>query len=374
MILLCFVITMLYAIFILSLILGFDNIPVFKNRKEHPQIGFSIVIPFRNEAENLSVLLNSLCLLDYPSSLFEILLVDDDSEDSSCQIIETFRKETPIKIILLKNERTTNSPKKDAITTAIKQAQHPWILTTDADCIVPKQWLKTFDGYIQEHLPQMVCGPINYLESRNFLQRFQQLELFSLIGATIGGFGMKKPFMCNGANLCYSKKLFQELGGFDGNSQIASGDDVFLLEKALKLQKDKVMFLKSKDAIVLTKSAPNLRTLIQQRVRWASKSSHYKNSFGKLAGLIILVMNTLVVCLIILSSFHLANSKFLLYCFVVKFYLDLWLIVKTSIFFDSYKPLISYIFSSFIYPILSVTIAVNSAFLSYEWKGRRFRR
>jgi len=374
MIVLSFVITALYAILILSLILGFDNIPVFKSKKKQSQIGFSIVIPFRNEAENLPVLLNSLNHLDYPSSLFEVLLVDDDSEDNSCQIIELFRKKTSIQIRLLKNERTTLSPKKDAITTAIKETKYPWILTTDADCEIPKLWLDCHDGFIQEHSPEMVCGPINYIGSEGFLHRFQQLELFSLIGATIGGFGIKNPFLCNGANLCYSKKLFHELDGFNGNSQIASGDDMFLLEKALKLHSEKVLFLKSGDAIVLTKSAPNLRTLIQQRIRWASKSSHYKNSFGKLAGLIILFMNALLVCLVILNSFHLANPKLLLYCFVVKFYLDFWLIVKTSIFLDSRKPLISYIFSSILYPILCVIIAVNSVFSSYEWKGRQFRR
>lgn len=365
---------MLYAVLILSLILGFDYIPIFKSKKEQPQIGFSIVIPFRNEAENLPVLLNSLNHLDYPCSLFEVLLVDDDSEDNSCQIIEAFRKEASIQIRLLQNETISLSPKKDAITTGIKEAQYPWILTTDADCKVPKLWLKSFDIFIQEHNTEMVCGPINYIDSQSFLQRFQQLELFSLISATIGGFGLKKPFLCNGANLCYSKKLFQELDGFNGNSQIASGDDMFLLEKALKHNSEKVMLLKSHDAIVLTKSAPNLRLLIQQRVRWASKSSHYKNSFGKLVGLIILSMNTLLVCLVLLSCFKLSDPMLLLYCFMVKFYLDFWLIIKASIFLDSRKPLISYIFSSFLYPILSVTIAVNSVFSSYEWKGRRFRR
>ena len=141
MILLSFVITLLYAVILLSLILGFDNVPVFKNKNEDPKIAFSIVIPFRNEARNLPFLLDSLSHLDYPNSLFEVLLVDDDSEDESCEIIEAFRKDNSIQIRFLKNERISISPKKDAITTAIKEAQHPWIITTDADCEVPKLWL-----------------------------------------------------------------------------------------------------------------------------------------------------------------------------------------------------------------------------------------
>jgi hypothetical protein len=64
------------------------------------------------------------------------------------------------------------------------------------------------------------------------LHHFQQLDIASLQGATIGSFGINKGFMCNGANFVY-QILFQELNGFHGNDTIASGDDVFLLQKRL---------------------------------------------------------------------------------------------------------------------------------------------
>jgi hypothetical protein len=66
------------------------------------------------------------------------------------------------------------------------------------------------------------------------LDHFQQLDLTSLQGATIGSFGLNKAFMCNGANFAYTKSLFEKLNGFDGNNKIASGDDVFLLQKAVE--------------------------------------------------------------------------------------------------------------------------------------------
>ena len=110
-----------------------------------------------------------------------------------------------------------------------------------------------------------------------------------MIGCTIGGFGIKKPFMCNGANLCYSKEIFHELNGFEGNNHLASGDDIFLLEKMFKHFPKKTKYLKSDKALIITSAEPTLKKLFQQRIRWASKSTSYSNRFTKIVGLIVLL-------------------------------------------------------------------------------------
>ncbi|WP_431243816.1 glycosyltransferase [Flavobacterium sp. P21] len=109
-----------------------------------------------------------------------------------------------------------------------------WVITTDADCIVPENWLLTFDNYIQENNVSMLAGAVTYQCGNSFLDHFQQLDLTSLQGATIGSFGLNKGFMCNGANFAYTKSLFEKLNGFDGNNKIASDDDVFYYKKQLK--------------------------------------------------------------------------------------------------------------------------------------------
>ena len=374
MILLSLVISLSYALLILSFIWGFDKVPVFSLKEHKPRTTFSLIIPFRNEACNLYELLESIYNLDYPSSLFEVLLVNDASEDQSIKIIDDFCKKHQVNYTVLDNERKTNSPKKDAITTAIKKTKNTWILSTDADCILPKKWLVYYDSFIQENDVQMICAPVNYYPSKTFLDNFQQLELFSLLGATIGGFGINKPFMCNGANLGYTKTFFTQVDGFSGNTNIASGDDMFLLEKALKQDKHKVKFLKSKEACAVTNCAYDIKSLIQQRIRWASKTSHYNNRFGKLAGLIIFSMNALLVSLLILTSLSLVSINVLFFSFLLKFYIDFWLILKSALFLKSKKVVYAYFLSSILYPFFSVFIVLNSFVSTYEWKGRHFRK
>ena len=116
---------------------------------------------------------------------------------------------------------------------------------------------------------------------RAFLKGFQQLDFFSLQAATIGGFGAKIPFLCNGANLCYEKAAFRRVKGFTGNHKIASGDDIFLLEKFDK-EGLKTAFLKGKAAIVSTLPQASVGELVDQRIRWAGKTSATQNKTGKL--------------------------------------------------------------------------------------------
>jgi poly-beta-1,6-N-acetyl-D-glucosamine synthase len=138
MIILLIIVSLVYVFLTGALLFGWRKIPEYVLSGKPPEIKFSIVVPYRNEAENLPDLLDSLSLLKYPASHFEILLVNDASEDASREICSRFKEANPdLNIHLLENERTTSSPKKDAILTALKKAQFDYLLTTDADCLVP---------------------------------------------------------------------------------------------------------------------------------------------------------------------------------------------------------------------------------------------
>jgi glycosyltransferase involved in cell wall biosynthesis len=229
------VILLVYVVTIAQLIVGFGKIKTEHSPVAAPKTFFAIVVPFRNESTNLPVLLDSIKNLNYPVELFEIILVDDFSEDDSVRQFYNWRMENgKFQTTLLENIKLSNSPKKDAIARAIPIVKNDWIITTDADCTFPKNWLLTLDNYIQNHEVAMVVGAVSYdCKKYSFLHHFQQLDLASLQGATIGSFGMKLGFMCNGANFCYKKSLFEELNGFIGNNKMASGDDVFLVQKAV---------------------------------------------------------------------------------------------------------------------------------------------
>jgi biofilm PGA synthesis N-glycosyltransferase PgaC len=369
------IITFIYVILIGSFIIGFDKVENFNTESSTVATKFSIVIPFRDEAPNLPDLLESLMKLDYPKHMFEVLLVDDESEDNSVEIIQNIIDSFPENNIqILKNKRQSNSPKKDAITTAIQIAQYNWIITTDADCVLSPKWLKTIDTFIQNNAPKMIIAPVTYSNQSSFLERFQLLDFLSLQSVTIAGFGIGRPFLCNGANLAYHKDLFKTLHGFDGNATIASGDDIFLMDKAIKICFEDVKYLKSTEALVTTKSQSSLNGLIQQRLRWVAKMSSYSNTFGKLVGLIVLLMNALIIIITTLVIIGVFKLKFLLVYFSLKFFLDLILIKKSARFFNQKLSLIYYALSSVVYPFFSIFITINSMFFGFKWKNRSFKK
>ncbi len=331
-----------------------------------PKTSFTIVVPFRNERENLPNLLHSISLLNYPKDLVEIILVDDDSDDE-------FRiQNLEFRIQIVKNIRKSNSPKKDAIETAIQVAKNDWIITTDADCLVQKDWLTTFDQYIQENEVKMVASGVCYVPKNGFLSAFQNLDFLSLQGATIGSFGINQPFMCNGANFTYSKAFFKELNGFQGNEAIASGDDVFLLQKAVLSTPKKVGFILAKESIVATKPVDTWTELFQQRVRWASKSTGYSSVYGKLLALIVFGGNLVWIMSFLFWLFGLLDQNIFMLFVALKFLIDFILLFKTANFFESKLQYV--LASSLLYPFFSVSVAVYSLFGKYNWKGRNFRK
>jgi cellulose synthase/poly-beta-1,6-N-acetylglucosamine synthase-like glycosyltransferase len=363
---LVYVILFIYTLVIIALIYGFTKVNSFEYLGLKPKTKFSIIVPFRNEAENLPKLLNSFSKLNYPDDLFEVILVDDAS-DCRFQILDF-----NFNVLLIDNIRVSNSPKKDAISTAIQVVKTDWIITTDADCVANKNWLLTLDNYIQLHQVSMIAGAVSYDCENSFLHHFQQLDLASLLGATIGSFGLRKGFMCNGANFAYTKSFFKELNGFNGNDCIASGDDVFLLQKAIDQFPEKVHYLKSENNIVATKPLNDWKSLFYQRVRWASKTASYQSGFGKILGLTVFGGNVGLMFAIYCLLF--GKGGFLLMCVLLlsKFSVDFVLINKTNHFLKNKTHY--YLISSLLYPFFSVNVALYSLFGKYEWKGRKFSK
>ncbi|MCF6224116.1 MAG: glycosyltransferase [Flavobacteriaceae bacterium] len=373
MIFISIVISLIYSILILFFIIGFDKIDVYKSKNKSVKTNFTIIIPFRNEALNLTNLLNSLAALNYPLEKFEIVLVNDNSNDGFNSIINSFKaKHNNIDLMLIDNIRKSNAPKKDAIDIGIETSKYEWIITTDADCILPKNWLITLDNFIQYESPKMVVSPVAFQIRNKFIDNFQNLDFLSLQGSTIGGFGMDKPFLCNGANLCYSKVAFSEVNGFKGNNKIASGDDIFLLEKMINQFPKKVKYLKSTDVLVKTKPEKIWKQLLQQRIRWASKTTAYENNFGKMVGVIVFITNTYLIVLFILAIVKIVFwSTFGLF-FLVKFNIDFILLYKISLFFKCQSSLKIYLTSSVLHPIFTVFVGLLSFKKGYQWKGRQF--
>ena len=378
--LLFLVIFLLYSLLILAFAHGLKRLEGETGSQSDCETGFSILVPFRNESGNLAALLESIRKLDYPAQKMEVLLIDDASEDNSVELIEKFiRDNQEVDLKLLANHKQGGSPKKKALEMGIREAVNPWIVTTDADCVLPPGWLRAMDALIRKKDPVMLAAPLTLESGKGFLDHFQLLDILSLQGATMGSFGaaskgIVRPFLCNGANLAYRKDAFAEVGGFEGNLAQASGDDVFLLEKMVSIHRSRVIFLKSEDAIVRTRPEKSWKELLQQRVRWASKTTAYRHFFGKGAGILVFAANAGLVFMVICSLLQYIPWSFTGILFLVKFNVDFFLLYRSAQFFGQTDSLRHYLPSSLLYPIFSALVALMALAGGYQWKGRNYHK
>ncbi|WP_339846549.1 glycosyltransferase [uncultured Dokdonia sp.] len=367
-----------YGIIILSFAIKTTYAGTFDNRTTAHENGFTVIVPFRNETKNLPRLLTSLAAIDYPSHNWELILVNDESTDNSLEVINQCLTNNPISnVSIINNVRTTASPKKDALQTAINKAQHNWIVTTDADCYVPTQWLATLDATIQQEQPLMVIMPVAIATTArpSFLTAYEQLDFLSLMGATAGSFYFGLPFLCNGANLAYEKEAFKAVQGFANNDHIASGDDHFLLEKFQERFKDKISYLRSQDAIVTTQPQELWNIFIAQRTRWAAKSSAYTFWFSKLMGLLVVSVNLMSgIGLIYLAFAKAETQSLIIIALLLKIIADGILITTEAQFYKKLSYLKWYPIVMICYPFLSTYIAIKSITSSYQWKGRDYTK
>ena len=284
-------------------------------RTGRPQTKITVIIPARNEESNIAACLDSVCNQSYPKDLYEVLVVDDHSTDNTTAIARKYGSQN-LALITLKDimgDGEINSYKKKAIEAAIQRSTGELIVTTDADCIVPQNWLQTIASFYEEHQPQFLAMPVAFLPSPpvggegpgvRFIKIFQTLDFMTLQGITGASVYKKMHSMCNGANLAYTKKAFEAVGGFSGIDTIASGDDMLLMHKIYRRYPDRVMFLRSKEVIVQTEPVRSVGEFFNQRIRWASKANKYDDKRIFWVLLLVYLVNALLLTLPVISVFN----------------------------------------------------------------------
>ncbi|MEO6540533.1 MAG: glycosyltransferase, partial [Ferruginibacter sp.] len=282
------------------------SIPEFKPRLTNlaPQTRISVIIAARDEEENMAACLDSISRQLYPKEFFEVIVVDDHSTDNTATIIKNYADKN-VKLISLKDfiSNNLNSYKKKAIEIAISQSTGELIVTTDADCIVPQHWLQTLAAFYEQYDPAFIAAPVAIDCSNKFIEFFQALDFMVLQGITGASVHKKIHSMCNGANLAYTKKAFEKVGAFSGIDHIASGDDMLLMHKIYKQGPGKVMFLRSKEAIVQTAPVNSIKDFFNQRIRWASKADKYDDKRIFFVLLLVYLVNVLLLILPIAALF-----------------------------------------------------------------------
>lgn len=368
-----FVFVGLYCIMIMWLLLGWQKTILKKPSLDILQKNFiSVIIPARNEENNIIKLLSDLEEQNYPKDKFEVIIINDHSEDHTKEYVENFMHRSVIDVHLHNLYEQAISPKKEAIEYGIKQSRGEIILTTDADVRIGQDWLKEMNQAFHSKHVMMVFGPVSY-SGKGIFHHIQSLEFAALVGSGAASLRNKIPSMCNGANLAYRKKVFFEVNGFEENKIVPSGDDEFLMHNIFKKYPEGVQFLKNQKAIVETSSSKKLKSFIDQRMRWASKWKYYKSNKTKMLAILIFVLNFLWAGFLLVTVFNKINPVYFLIGLLVKFIVDFLFVNKVMQFLKKRFHYFSFLLLELLYPFYVLLISVFGSVGGYKWKGRRFR-
>lgn len=334
------------------------------------QTKVTVLIAARNEETGIHKTIEDILAQQYPKHLLEVIIADDHSTDRTAEIILSYA-ERGIKLLQLKEERALNSYKKKAISEAIRLSTGDLMVATDADCRMGSHWLEAVVARFEESDVLMLSSPVAFFEDKNLFESLQALEFSAFIGLGAATIGNKKASTCNGANLAYKKSVFNEVGGFKGIDDLASGDDELLLQKIAAKYPGRIGFLKQREAIVYTHAKPTWEEFKQQRRRWASKSVKYKDKSIVALSVGFWLFNLLVLVNFVAGIFDLYYLKIALLQLLFKITAEGIFLLLVAAFFKRRKLLFLLPLGSLLHIFYVVYIGVIGNKGVYEWKGRK---
>ena len=362
-----------YILFGIFLWIGWKRIKVVSDQTIECTTTLAIIVPIRNEEKSIEKLLNDLYNQTYPQSLITIYLADDGSTDRTPEILNKWIQNYPslFKRVQLKKEFLDWKGKKKWIASAISDGSETFILTTDADCRIPEDWVKAMVHTYIKTGAHFVSGPVRMYGSSSCWDQIQTLEFSSLVGSGASAIGIHYPLMCNGANVGYSRESYLTVDGFVGNTDVASGDDEFLMHKvASKISRKAVVFCKQSAAVVTTEPASSWTIFYQQRKRWAGKWGNYKLRYVQGIALWIFIFHLNLIITLFLAMFLIVSWKWLLLAWFTKAFIDYFYLKSVAGFLSIDFKNTTFIYAVVLYPFYAVAFGILSRFGSYTWKER----
>ena len=378
---LSFVLGLSYLYIIVSYLKNWHDLKFVPNKNNLENFPFiSVVVAARDEEKNIIHCIQSLLNQDYPIDKFEILIVDDFSTDNTAELVKKFEtSETNLKYLsstAKRHEKIVVSYKREAIQTGINASKGQYILLTDADCIVPPSWITTFSEQFIKEDGVFIGGPVVISDEKpSLLTSFQGLDMIGMMVITGAGYQSGNQLLANGANMGFSKQVFNELGAYTQFPNKASGDDMFLLHHFHHHHPKSIRFLKTLSAIVVTQPEYAIKSLLRQRIRWASKNNAYKEMNINFSLSVLFMVSLTIIILGVLSIIK-ASIFFPGFCvlYILKIFSD-YLLQREAIRFFNKRTLAKYFFlSQNIHTIYIAWVGIMaSLFPFYYWKGRKVR-
>lgn len=369
-----FVIILLYFVYIVIHLLSWSRLPVSETSDNYtPKTKISVIIAARNEESTIGKCLASLSSQTYPVNLLEIIVVDDHSTDETKKTVEKALSQIKIPGKCISNREKAHG-KKSALTEGIKNSTGELLVITDADCESGYKWISAIESEYQQSGAYMLCGPVQITHESGLIGNFQSLELCGLSLLSGAGINAGIPLLCNGANLAYTRKVFDDVEGFKEIDNNPSGDDILLMFKVHHKFPGKVHYVKSKDAFVSTTAQDSMKSFLLQRIRWASKGLYSKNPANSFISLLVFASNFLSILAILFSiAFH-KIFLLLILGIVLKVVADFLLLLSGTVFFDKKKKLWIFPVAEFITMFYVSWVGMAANFSSYSWKNRHYKR
>ena len=351
------------------------KLPSEKNNSDY----ISVIVSCRNEEKNISNLIEDVKSQCFDENRFEMIVVNDHSEDGTLKILNyESEKWNNLRIINLDNKVFG---KKNAIKEAAKIAKGEIIICTDADCRVGENWIQTMSDYFTNTDCKFVSASILYKEQNSLFSKYQMLEILSLVSTSGAAINRKKATICNGANLAFRKKEYLEIPDDEFNN--FRTDDVSLLHYFKKNFTNSISFSKQKEAIVSTSESPTFVSYLSQKLKWISTSKSLKDRDTILVSLLVYCMNLLMILTIFLFLYFFPKNSygdyseivvifsFLLLIYLTKFISD-YLFLKSVLSFFDKRNLLIYLFPfTLINAVFTVVIVPLSFIIPVKWKGRK---
>jgi cellulose synthase/poly-beta-1,6-N-acetylglucosamine synthase-like glycosyltransferase len=356
------IISIFYIIQISLFAFGTIKTKRLKTFPKEPSI--SLIIAARNEENNIGSCLESLLNLNYPKDKLEIIIVNDHSTDKTSEIISQYIEKNPlIKTFIPAPPKDHLKGKANAISQAIMISKGEFVFTTDADCILPPDWLLNTIKYYGDDTG-LVSG-FTYLEYNSVFQGFQSLDWVYLLTVASGSFGIGIPLSCVGNNMSFRRKTYDEVGGYC-SLPFSVTEDFALLQAIAKTKKWKCEFPFEKNNIVFSKACTSFKQLVFQKKRWGTGGK--KSPF---LGLVLMISGWLISGLLLVLPFLNVTLSIAFIPIIVKVLLDFLFLLIPLRFFNllkicKYFPVfeIYYTFYVFALPFL---VFINP---KVRWKGR----
>lgn len=364
------VIAGIYVLFVLWMAMKFYHLSQEETPPMATLVPLTIIIPFRNEEDNLHRCLKNL--KDQNDAVFSVICIDDHSTDSSSEEYKrAVGDDERFSLLKLKLDKG----KKAAIELGMSHCQTEWVITRDADTESNHDNLKVISDIIQ-NTPEkeMIILPVKsqrFKDGQGIWQRIFAFEFHTLMSAGLACAFGNMPIMANGANMAFTKSLFEQLDGYRGNRSTSSGDDIFLLQKVAAKNRNLIGVSAEYKSAVRTDLPNSFRQWLIQRIRWGSKFRLNGSATNTFVALLVASMNATIIALSILTTLNAAWWKTLVITWVTKSIVD---IIFAEVFEMRLNRVTNFLERTvliLINPFLFLLTVLLSFMWRPKWKGRK---